>query len=79
MCIMHAKWTRANFDRCPHHRQRYALVVNMKSGGKGDEQPSDVRLALELLRVLDLTDAGTSIVHVNELTGTYRTLNVSVE
>jgi hypothetical protein len=35
---------------------RYALVVNMKSGSKGDEQPSDVRLALQLLRVLDLTD-----------------------
>jgi hypothetical protein len=38
---------------------RYALVVNLKSSTKGDsEQPSDVRLALQLLRVLDLTDAG---------------------
>jgi len=37
---------------------RFALVVNMKSGAKGDELPSDVRLALQLLRVLDLTDAG---------------------
>jgi len=39
---------------------RYALVVNMKSGAKGDELPSDVRLALQLLRVLDLTEAGES-------------------
>lgn len=37
---------------------RFALVVNMKSGAKGDELPSDVRLALQLLHVLDLTDAG---------------------
>lgn len=37
---------------------RYALVVNLKSNAKGDERPSDVRLALQLLRVLDLTDAG---------------------
>jgi hypothetical protein len=37
---------------------RYALVVNMKGGDKRQEQPSDVRLALQLLRVLDLTDAG---------------------
>ena len=51
----------------------------MKSGGKGDDQPSDVRLALELLRVLDLTDAGASIVQADELTVKYRTLNVSVE
>jgi hypothetical protein len=36
---------------------RYALVVNMKSGAKGSEQPSDMRLALELLRVLDLTNS----------------------
>ena len=28
---------------------RFALVVNMKSGAKGDELPSDVRLALQLL------------------------------
>ena len=35
---------------------RYALVVNLKSTAKGDERPSDVRLALQLLRVLDLTD-----------------------
>jgi len=38
---------------------RYALVVNLKSSTKDDsEQPSDVRLALQLLRALDLTDAG---------------------
>jgi hypothetical protein len=30
----------------------------MKGGDKRQEQPSDVRLALQLLRVLDLTDAG---------------------
>ena len=32
--------------------------MNMKGGDKRQEQPSDVRLALQLLRVLDLTDAG---------------------
>jgi hypothetical protein len=39
---------------------RYALVVNLKSG-KDDDLPSDVRLALQLLRVLDLTDAGETV------------------
>ena len=36
---------------------RYALVVNMRSAARNDDLPSDVRLALELLRVLELTDA----------------------